>query len=417
MTITYEDAKAIAQDGDEEARTTLAARQDLVPELLYYLAEDTSIAVRLVVAANPVSPAHADLLLAQDSDEGVRAVLAEKFAGLSSGTSVDNSRLRELAHEAMMLLAKDQEMRVRQILSEALREVASAPADVIRRLAWDVETAVAAPVLMSSPVLTDADLIEIIMAKPSQGAVSAVSQRAGVSDSVSDAIVDSMDVEAIGLLLGNASAQIREETLDRLIDGAAQVDLWHLPLAMRPKLPSKAAVKIAQVVAEDVLTRMQARNDLSIEATMAVREIVLKRLGDGVAMMPDKDDEAGNAPRGMRPDDDNVFDRAAHEWAAGTLDEQALIREMTRGDIRFAKAILAVMADVPFKAVERVRETRSVKGCVAISWRAGLSAKSAEIVQQKLGLVKIADILRADGGSYPMSEEDMIWQIEFLRKL
>ncbi len=417
MTITYEDAKAIAQDGDEEARTTLAARHDLVPELLYYLAEDTSVAVRLVVAANPASPAHADLLLAKDSDEGVRAVLAEKFAGLSSGTSAVNSRLRELAHEAMMLLAKDQEMRVRQILSEALREVASAPADVIRRLAWDVETAVAAPVLMSSPVLTDADLIEIIMAKPSQGAVSAVSQRAGVSDSVSDAIVDSKDVEAIALLLGNASAQIREETLDRLIDEAAQIDLWHLPLAMRPKLPSKAAVKIAQVVAEDVLTRMQARNDLSIEATMKVREIVLKRLGDGVALMPGKHGAAGNVPRGMRPDDDNVFDRAAEEWAAGTLDEQALMRELTRGDIRFAKAILAVMADVPYKAVERIRETRSIRGCVAISWRAGLSAKSAEIVQQKLGLVKIADILRADGGHYPMSEEDMTWQVDFLRKL
>lgn len=388
-----------------------------MPELLYYLAEDTAVAVRLVVATNPASPAHADLLLAKDGDEGVRAVLAEKFAGLSSGTSADNTRLRELAHEAMMLLAKDQEMRVRQILSEALSEVASAPADVIRRLAWDVETAVAAPVLMSSPVLTDSDLIDIIMAKPSKGAVSAVSQRTGVSDEVSDAIVESHDLEAIALLLGNASAQIREETLDRLIAEAEQVDLWHMPLAMRPKLPSTAAVKIAQVVAEDVLKRMQARNDLSIEATIAVREVVLKRLGDGVALLPEEEDESGNAPRGMRPDDDNVFDRAAQEWAAGTLDEKALIRELTRGDINFAKAILAVMADVPYKAVERVRETRSVKGCVALSWRAGLSAKAAEVVQQKLGLVKISDILRADGGHYPMSDDDMIWQIDFIRKL
>lgn len=284
---------------------------------------------------------------------------------------------------------------------------------MIRRLAWDVETAVAAPILRDSPVLSDADLIEIIVAKPSPGAISAVSERQGVSGDVSDAIVDSADIDAIALLLGNSSAQIREETLDRVIAAADKIDLWHMPLAMRPKLPSKAAVKIAQVVTEDILQRMQARNDLSAEATTAIRDAVLQRLGDGIALMPE-DAAAQSSGVGMHPDDHNIFDRAASDWAAGTLNEKALLHELTVGDINFAKAIIAVMADVPFRLVDKVLAQHSPKGWVALSWRARLTPKAAEIVQKKLGGIKPTEIMHADGQNFPMSEGDMIWQIERL---
>jgi len=416
MTISYEEAKSIAHDGDAKAREALASHDDIAPELLYFLAEDKAVTVRLAVAANPTAPMHADALLSRDADETVRAVLAEKIAGMAASGKWDSARLRELAHEALMVLAKDQVTRVRQVLSEALREVADVPPDVIRRLAWDVESIVSTPVLKFSPVLSDQDLIDIIRAKPSPGAVSAVSERDGVSGEVSDAIVETADTEAIALLLGNTSAQIREETLDRVIADAEKIDLWHMPLAMRPKLPSKAAVKIAQVVAEDALKRLQARNDLSIEATSAVRDIVLKRLGDGIALLPE-DTGGDDADSGMRLDDDDIFDRAAADWAAGTLDEAALVRELNSGNIKFAKAIIAVMADVPIRIVERVRETQSAKGCVALSWRAGLTAKSSEIVQQKLGLVRPRDTLRAQGDRYPMSDDDLTWQLEFIKQL
>jgi len=164
------------------------------------------------------------------------------------------------------------------------------------------------------------------------------------------------------------------------------------------------------------LKRMQARNDLSIEATTAVRDIVLKRLGDGIALLPE-DADGESADTGVRLDDDNVFDRAAADWAAGTLDEAALVKQLNNGNIKFAKAILAVMSDVPIRIVERVRETRSAKGCVALSWRAGLTAETAEIVQQKLGLVRPRDTLRARGGGYPMSDSDLTWQLEFIKQL
>ncbi|MBO6519115.1 MAG: DUF2336 domain-containing protein [Rhodospirillales bacterium] len=418
MTTSYEEAKAVAHDGDDAAREALAGQPDLAPELLYYLAEDVVPAVRLAVASNSATPMHADLLLARDKDESVRTAVAGKLADLAATNSPQEStRLREMANEALMLLAKDQAVRIRQILSETLQEVADAPSELIRRLAWDVESIVATPVLKYSPVLDDKDLIEIIIAKPSDGAVSAVSGRDGVSGDVSDAIVESNDVEAIALLLGNESAQIREETLDRVIEEAEKIDIWHIPLAMRPKLPSKAAVKIARVVADDVLKRMQERKDLPDEITSAVRDVVLKRLGDGFAVRAEHHAGAESRTGGMHPDQSHVFDRAASEWAAGTLDEGTLLRELAHGDMEFAKAIIAVMADVPYRTVDQVRETRSIKGAVALSWRAGLSAKAAEVVQEKLAGIESRRVMRARGRGYPMSDNDMIQQIDFIRRL
>jgi len=134
-------------------------------------------------------------------------------------------------------------------------------------------------------------------------------------------------------------------------------------------------------------------------------------------VMPGDNEDDALGGSGMRHDDDDIFDRAAADWAAGTLDEAALIKELNGGDIKFAKAILAVMSDMPIRIVDRVRETRSAKGCVALSWRAGLTAKSSETVQQKLGLVRPRDTLRAHGDRYPMSDSDMTWQLEFIKHL
>ncbi len=416
--ISYEEAKLLAVDGDEATRASLASRSDVAPEVLYYLADDPSSKVRCGIAANGAAPQHADLLLAKDNDEQVRRSLAEKIVRVSPGLTTDeHDRLRKMTYEALSMLAKDQAPRVRQILADALRDVADAPPDVIRRLAWDVEAAIATPVLRFSPILTDEDLIEIIHAKPSKGCVATVSKREGISDKVCNAIIDSSDIEAIALLLGNESAQIREETLNKVIDQAESINLWHMPLAMRPKLPSVAAVKIARFVADDILKRMAARRDLSPKAYAAVRDVVHKRLGDAEAIMPENMDAAKAPQKGMVVDDDDVFDRAAKLWADGRLDEMAVINALEQGQKKFAMAMIAVMSDLSLKTLERACEAQHAKGCLAISWRAGLSAQTAEIIQSELANIPSGKVLYADNGEYRLTESDLVWQIDFVRRL
>lgn len=415
--VSYEDAKSMARDGNEEERAKLAARTDIQPEILYFLAEDPSPKVRGRIAANTSAPRRADLLLANDEDESVRGSLAEKIVRVAPGlTSVEQDKLRQATYDALAMLAKDQAVRIRQTLAEALKEVTDAPPEVIRRLAWDVEAAVSTPVLRFSPVLTDQDLIEIIHAKPSPGSISAISQRDGVSEKVSEAIVDSDDEEGIAFLLRNESAQIREETLDRILDRAVDVGVWHMPLAMRPRLPSAAAVKIARFVAEDILKRMAARNDLNAETLKAVRSVVHKRLGDAEAVVLDEEDEPRVVDIGVRVDDDDAFDWASKLWAEGKLNEETFLDAVGKSRKK-AVAVLAVMADLPIRVVERSLDLKSAKGCVAIAWKAGLKPHNAEIVQTKLAGISGKSLLRAEAGAYPLEDDEMKWQIDFMMRL
>lgn len=415
--ISYEDAKVLARDPDEDTRIDLADRTDLRPEILYFLAEDPSPRVRSRIAANTTAPHQADMLLAADENEGVRETLVEKIVRVSPGLDEETrTKLRQRTYEALSLLAKDQAVRIRQTIAEALKEVADAPPDVIRRLAWDVEAAVSTPVLRFSPVLTDNDLIEIIKAKPSPGSISAISQRDRVSEPVSDAIVDSDDFEGIAILLRNESAQIREETLDRILDHAADVELLHMPLAMRPKLPSKVAVKIARFVAEDILKRMVAREDLDAKSLQAVREVVHRRLGDAEAVQTADTLPHTMIDAGVKVDDDDAFDWASKLWAKGELNESKLL-ETIGEDRKRAMAVLAVMADLPLRVIERAVMHKSAKGCIALAWRAGLTPGTAELLQFKLAHIPMRNVLKSENGRLPLDEDELKWQIDFMNKL
>ena len=176
--LDYDKARELARHEDVSVRLALAARDDIKPEILYYLAEDPSPEVRRTIAGNAAAPMHADLLLARDHDESVRGDLAAKIAKLAPGlNAAEQDRIRKMAYEAIEILARDQAARVRRILSEELKDIADAPPAIIRQLAKDAELIVSEPVLSFSPVLTDEDLIEIIAGNPPQGARSAIARR------------------------------------------------------------------------------------------------------------------------------------------------------------------------------------------------------------------------------------------------
>jgi uncharacterized protein (DUF2336 family) len=407
--VDYDEAKALARHRDIEVRRRLAARADLVPEILYYLAEDPSPEVRREIARNATAPQQADLLLAHDADEGVRGELAAKIARLAPGLSADeHDRLRRMTYEALEILARDQIVVVRRIIAETLKDVANAPPEVIRRLARDSELVVSAPVLQFSPVLTDEDLIEIIRLNPVQGAIGAISRRSRVAAAVADAVVASDDVEAIADLLGNASAQIREETLDRIIDRAPDVEAWHAPLVRRPALPAKAARKLARFVADSLLKVLEERQDLDPETVAAVRTEVQRRIDAGPAR-PEAAGEETRTPREIA--------EAMHR--EGRLDEKAIATALVQdGDREFVQAALAVLGGLPPDLVKKIVNTKSAKGITAVAWKAGLSMRFA--VQLQLGLSRISygDLLNPRNGTeYPLSEDEMWWQLELFGDL
>ncbi|MCA1909044.1 MAG: DUF2336 domain-containing protein [Magnetospirillum sp.] len=406
---TYEEARELAAHQDASVRATLAAHPEVRPEILYYLSEDQSPEVRRKVAANPATPPQAHPALAADADDQVRASLAAKIARLAPGlTAHEQDRLRRATYDALETLARDNIPKVREILAEALKDVANAPPDVIRRLARDAEIAVAAPVLQFSPVLTDEDLLEVINGSPIPGALAAICKRTLVNVRVADAIAATDDVDAITILLGNPSAQIREETLDRLVDRATDIEAWHQPLCRRPKLPAKTAAKLARFVAANLLQSLAARHDLDRDAAVAVAAVVAKRLDEMEACGPER------AEAKKASDEAAALVRARQLREKGQLDESTVDTALAGNDTTFVVCALAVLAELPVAMVRKTVATQSAKGMVAITWKAGLSMALSEQLQAKLLRLPAGRQLRGRDGGFPLTVDEMNWQLEFL---
>ena len=408
--IDYARARELVSHPDVAVRRKLAARTDVKPEILYYLAGDAAPEVRRAIVANDAAPAHSYPMLARDDDEDVRCDLAVKIARLTPGLPDDTrDKIRDLTLEALEILARDEITRVRRILAEALKDVADAPRHVIQRLARDAELAVAAPVLEFSPLLTDEDLLEIIASPAVVGVLNAISRRAGVSEAVSDAIAGSEDWDAVAELLANPSAQIREETLDQLVDGARTVTRLQMPIASRPRLPVRAVRKLASFVAEAVLAALMRRQDLDEETARFVGEAVRTRMREAA----ERDTaEAGGKP--AVPEPARIAEEVARLNKEGRLDDERISSELLSGNRTFVSHALAVKSGLPVAVVERIAAARSAKAVTALAWKSGFSMRFAIKLQARFGNVPAREILQAkDGFDFPMSEEDMTWQLGF----
>ncbi len=402
--ISYEDSKRLARDDDPAVRARLAARDDLRPELLYFLAEDRDPLVRRRAAANPRTPHQADLLLARDDDERVRLDLARKVERLLP--HLEPGALRETQAyviEVIEVLARDQAVRVRQLLSETLSGLETAPRHVIQALARDVEDAVACPPLEFSPLLGDEDLLEIIAQGCHSGRLRAISRRDAVNADVADAIMRSGDEAAITDLLANASAQIREDTLDRAIKLAPRVKAWQRPLVERPDLSAKAIRRLAGFVERALLDILERRPDLDARTAKTIAREVTRRLKEGGPAAEDAADPAA---------------RARRLFITGHLDDAAISEALADGERGFVRAALALKANVPVELVDRILSARSAKGVTALAWKAGCGMRLASQLQLRAAGIPPTQVLHPrDGSDYPLSADEIEWQWDFFRSL
>ena len=403
--IDYDTQKELAQSAKPADRRRLAGSTSARPEVLYYLAADVDAGVRAAVAGNEATPVQADLLLARDREPEVRVDLAVKIARLAPGLSREaHERLRKMTYDVLDILVRDQMTRVRQVIAETLKDVADVPPEIIRLLARDCEIVVAGPVLEFSPLLSDEDLLAIIAEAPIAGALAAIARRAGVKGDVAEAIGASPDTEAIAALLANPSAQIREETLDRLVDRAPGVAAWHKPMVERPRLSASIAKKLAGFVADHLLRLLSERRDLDPDTARAVSAVVKRRLAEEpppAAVKP--------APTSI----DAALERARRLKQQGKLDEAAVLGAVGH-DRGFVRAALAVLAELPLEVIDRVLGAHSAKGVTALAWKSGFGMRAAHKLQLQLGQIAPGAALRPrEDGGYPLSAEAMQWQLEF----
>lgn len=389
--LSYEAARTALEAQSDALRLDLAGRKGVEPEILYFLAEEGDAPTRRRVAANSSTPAKANRLLADDSDEEVRAALARKIGRLIPHLKSEQSeRVRDLTLETLRRLAEDQVPRVRAIVANEIKASRAAPADLVRRLARDPELSVAGPLLEYSPLLSDADLLEIVNLARVSELISAIARRRNLSVAVCDAVIASMDIPATVALLDNQAANISRAALEALVDKAAAVEAWHAPLVRRPNLSSRVVRRIAGFVSSALIERLAGRSGLEPNLAAELKLKARRAINEGALEEP-----PGNAAETVR--------RAA---AAGTLDDHFVAAAAELGQREVVLQALSHLAQADMSAVQRLIDSRNARAVTALVWRAGLQMRTAVAIQTSM--LKLADILPARGGTeFPLAPEDM----------
>ena len=395
-TLNYEQARDFLGDSSDEIRTELAKREDIEPEILYYLASDDSSAVRRQVAANAHTPRQADKLLTQDDSDAVRVELARKIGRILPDLDDENrARVRELTIEVLETLAQDQLPRIRRIVAEEIKHATNVPHHIVTTLAKDVELIVAAPILEYSPLLNDDDLKEIIATSTVKGALEAIARRASLSNSVADSIAATLDIPAVAALLANPSAQIREDTLDAIIESAEEIEEWHEPLALRPSLSLRAIRRIASFVGSSLVNIMIERNELPPQVGEEIQRKVRSRI---------EVEEVEEEPKRAAPP---KYDFAKLH-AEGKIDDKFMCELIDQNRRPAVSEALAVLTAKKLETVKNVLESRNGMAITALCWKAGLAMRTALRLQRDFAMLKPDQILNAkDGVDYPQTPEEM----------
>jgi uncharacterized protein (DUF2336 family) len=243
-----------------------------------------------------------------------------------------NQRERALMHEILRRLTRDVEMAIRIALAERLADDTQAPHDLILLLVDD-KIEVARPLLLRSPLLTEADMIKLI-AESTKDHHEAVATRAHIGEPITDALSLSPHEPVLVALVRNATARISTATYEALIEKSRSLAGLQEPLTKRPDLPPVLASRMCDFVS-DALKAFITQN----------YRIAPERLEQAVEQAETSVKSEAAAPR--TPPAESAQKLVEKLGAAGQLKAGFLLRVLHQGQADLFDLALAKMTALP----------------------------------------------------------------------
>src|SRR5947209_11535952 len=262
---------------------------------------------------------------------------------------------RIAAEGALLMLLDDPSPLVRQAMAEAFARSTDAPAAIVRALSADQPPS-ALPVLEHSPLLIDADLVDIV-ATGNDEVQCAVARRVALPASVCAAIAEVGCAAAALELIENSCAELAPFSWNRIVERhghlaairEAMLVLEDLPAATRAALVAKLSETLAQfVVARNWLSPDRAER-MTVEA---------------------RDRSTMNIAARSRGEDMQGLVR--HLRITGQLTAGLILRALLSSNLELFDAALAELTDLPLARVSALLHDRGGNSLHALLRRAGL---------------------------------------------
>lgn len=181
-----------------------------------------------------------------------------------AGTPETKTASQNLFGDVVSRVLDEVALEIRAEVSERLATVEHSPRDLLKKLAQD-DIVVASPVLTSSNVLTDEDLVEIANSQ-SQDHLLAISDRKTLSAQVTDALVERGNQAVLHAVTDNQGASFSQEGFSILAQRAEGDQQLQENLVARRDLTSQAADELRPMLTEELQARLdQAGIDTNVK--------------------------------------------------------------------------------------------------------------------------------------------------------
>jgi uncharacterized protein (DUF2336 family) len=184
--------------------------------------------------------------------------ITKKIADYYKGGGFNEEQM-VMAAKIFGTLVKDTEVKVRQTLSEAIKDQPDIPHDIIVALANDVQE-VSLPVLQFSDVLTDADLIEIVNSSEDAEKQKSISKREKVSEDVVGALIETNNEAVVETLLDNEGAQVSAQGLEKIVENFGDREKIMGSMVERASLPVSIVESLTNKISETIYNKLQEKH-------------------------------------------------------------------------------------------------------------------------------------------------------------
>ena len=302
-----------------------------------------------------------------------RVRVAQKVAQHHASGDFQTNELL-IAEQIFRLLLRDTEAHVRAALAESLKDNDAAPKDVIQALALDADDDVSVPILKHSEVLGDEDLVEIIQTHDEIVRHIAIANRKNISHTVSAALVETENEEVVTHLVRNPSANISDESYQKIVDDFPQSDSVMGFMVQRSNLPVSVVESLLSIVSESVAQELKQRyrnvaRQLD-EETHRTRERMTLQLLDTTTSPAEIDALVDQLYEGNR------------------LTPSIILTSLCRGNFPFFEVSLAKVAGIPTENARKLINDKGSLGFKSLYGKAGLPESMFEACRLVLDVMR-----------------------------
>jgi uncharacterized protein (DUF2336 family) len=310
---------------------------------------ELSVEALMLLARSP-APADREKLLA-----ALLAFHAE--TGDDTALGGQSPKAQGLLKDILLELVREAERDLRLRLADRLKSAPWAPHDLIVLLAGD-EIEIARPVIAQSPLLSDDDLVRILVESTLEHKIE-VARRPRLSAHVAEAIIQDHHPLVMAALAGNSTAEISVVQLSRMVEASRRMAALRSPLVRHPRLTGDLAKALYAWVGESLRASLETRFTLDSHALRhAVTQTVMGMDGESgpsgspIAAEPAPED----APARLISEEE---ERASEQQlilkmeASGQLRPGFLLRCLKDGKLSLFKAALARLGGFPLDQVSR----------------------------------------------------------------